>query len=142
MRKITDERLVLRNLKHIKIAYIVQTIGIIFILGFEFFQSGFEGMRDNPLWLVFILTGVVNAYLSMSLSVEHEQIRNPRKSLAMSVLVLAAVAAGTAYLTSNTPNLEGTEGLLLGIILFICGLVPLVYVYRLRVKQQQDAEDE
>ena len=45
MKKITDERLVLRNLQHIRIAFIVQTLGILSILGYELYQGGLEGMR-------------------------------------------------------------------------------------------------
>lgn len=48
MKKITDERLILRNLKNIKITYIVQTIGILSILGYDFFR-GLDRMRENPL---------------------------------------------------------------------------------------------
>lgn len=143
MKRITDERLILRNLQNIKIVYIVQTIGILIILGFEFFKGGLEGMRDNPLWIVFILTGVVAAYLSMSVSVEHEKaISNPKKSLIVSILVLTAIVAGVAYLISITPDFGWTEGGLFGAVLFICGLIPVYYVYRLRVKQEQDLEDE
>lgn len=51
MKKIKDERLVLNNLQDIRIIYIVQTIGILCILGYAFFQGGLEEMRANPLWL-------------------------------------------------------------------------------------------
>jgi len=73
MKKITDERLIFKNLQNIKVTYIVQTIGILSILGYEFVQGGLEGMRQNPLWLVFILTSVVYSYLSMSVSIDHEE---------------------------------------------------------------------
>ena len=29
-------------------------------------------MRKNPLWLVFMITTVISAYLSMSISADHE----------------------------------------------------------------------
>ncbi|PEF71880.1 hypothetical protein [Bacillus pseudomycoides] len=143
MKKITDERLILRNLKNIRITYIVQTIGILCILGYEFFQGGLDGMRENPLWMVFILTSVVSAYLSMSVSVEHEkEIKNPKKSLIVSMVVLTIIVVTVAYLISITPNFSWIDGLLLGAIVFICGFIPLYYVYRLRVKQEQNLEDE
>jgi len=143
MKKITDERLILRNLQHIKIAFIVQTIGILCILGYEFVRGGLEGMRENPLWIVFILTSIVYAYLSMSVSVEHERnIKNPKKSFIISMGVLTVIVVAVAYLTSITPNYGWTEGLLIGAILLLCGFIPLYYVYRLRMKQGQDLEDE
>ena len=80
MKKITDERLVVRNLQHVRIAFIVQTLGILGILGYEVIQGGLDQMRENPLWLVFMITSIVYAYLTMSTSVEHEKrIKNPWK---------------------------------------------------------------
>ncbi|MGG2014842.1 hypothetical protein [Bacillus sp. S10(2024)] len=143
MKKITDERLTLRNLQNIKIAYIVQTTGVLCILGYDFIQGGMERMRENPLWMVFMLTAIVAAYLSMSISVEHEKkIKNPKKSFIVSMAVLTVIGTGVAYLTSITPNFGCKDGLLLGAIIFICGLIPVYYVYNLRVKQGLDLEDE
>ncbi|MDF9763501.1 tellurite resistance protein TehA-like permease [Peribacillus simplex] len=143
MKKITDERLILRNLQHIKISYIVQTTGVLGILGYEFYKGGLEGMRENPLWIVFILTSVVSAYLSMSVSVEHEkEIKKYKKSFIISMVVLTVIVATVAYLTSITPNFGWIDGLILGAILFICGFIPVYYLYRLRMKQEQDLEDD
>ena len=143
MKKIKDERLVLKNLQNIKIVYIVQTIGVLCILGYSFFQGGLEEMRANPLWLLFILTSVVFAYLSMNVNVANEKtVADPKKSFSISMVILTAIAIIVAYLTSITPNYGWTEGVLLGVILFVCGLIPLYYIYRLRVKEKDDFEDE
>ena len=143
MKKIKDERLILINLQNIRIVYIVQTIGILFILGYTFFQGGLEEMRANPLWLLFILTSVVFAYLSMNVNVANEKmVKNPRKSLSISMVILTVIAIIVAYLTSITPNYGWTDGMLLGVVLFICGLIPSYYIYRLRVKEKDDFEDE
>lgn len=72
MKKIKDERLKLQNLKNIRIAYIIQTVGILGILGYDFIAKGPDGMRANPLWIVFMITAIISAYLSMSVSVDHE----------------------------------------------------------------------
>lgn len=135
MKKITDERLIVKNLQNIKIAYIIQTLGILCILGYDFFQGGLEQMRSNPLWILFILTSVVSAYLSMSVSVEYEKENiNPKKSFMFSLIVLAAIVVISAFLISITPGYGWGEGLLVGGVIFICGLTPLYYVYRLRMK--------
>ena len=102
-----------------------------------------DGMRENPLWMVFMVTTIVYLYLSMSVSVEHEkELKNPKKSFIISLAVLTVIVLAVAYLTSITPNFGWTEGLILGVILFICGLIPMYYVYKLRIKQEQDLEDE
>ncbi|SFI40557.1 MULTISPECIES: hypothetical protein [unclassified Bacillus (in: firmicutes)] len=143
MKKITDERLVLRNLQNIKIAYIVQTMGVLCILGYDFIQGGMERMRENPLWMVFMLTTVVAGYLSMSIGVEHEkEIKDPKKSFIIGMVVLTVIVAVFAYLTSITLNFGWGDGLLIGAIIFICGFIPIVYAYKLRVKQVQELEDE
>lgn len=143
MKKITDERLMLRNLQNIKIAYIVQTMGVLCILGYDFIQGGMERMCENPLWKVFMLTAVVAGYLSMSIGVEHEkEIKDPKKSFIIGMVVLTVIVAVFAYLTSITPNFGWGDGLLIGAIIFICGFIPIVYVYKLRVKQVQELEDE
>lgn len=72
MKKIKDERLIMKNLQNIKVAYIIQTLGIIGILGYDLITKGLAGMRDNPLWYVFIITSIISAYLSMNISVDHE----------------------------------------------------------------------
>ena len=143
MKKIKDERLILRNLQNIRIVYIVQTIGILFILGYTFFQGGLEKMRANPLWLLFILTSVVSAYLTMNVNVANEKmVENPKKSFRISMVIVIVIAIIVAYLTSITPNHGWTQGMLLGVILFICGFIPSYYIYRLRVKEKDDFEDE
>lgn len=135
MKKITDERLIFKNLQNIKIAYIIQTLGILCILGYDFFQGGLEQMRSNPLWFLFILTSVVSAYLSMSVSIEYEKENiNPKKSFMISLIVLTAIVVISASLISITPGYGWGEGLLVGGVIFICGLTPLYYVYRLRMK--------
>ena len=134
MKKITDERLIFKNLQNIKIAYIIQTLGILCILGYDFFQGGLEKMRSNPLWFLFILTSVVSAYLSMSVSIEYEKENiNPKKSFMISLIVLTDIVI-SASLISITPGYVWGEGLLVGGVIFICGLTPLYYVYRLRMK--------
>ncbi|HDR7892371.1 hypothetical protein ABEY61_21325 [Bacillus toyonensis] len=143
MKKITDERLVLRNLQNIRILFFVQTMGILCILGYDLIHGGFEHMRDNPLWMLFIITSVVSAYLSMSINVQQEHTKkNPKKSLLTSLLVLVVIVLGTSYLTSISPESSTRDGLLLGIILFICGLIPILYVYKLRMKQLADLVEE
>lgn len=143
MKKIKDERLILRNLQNIKIAYIVQTIGILVILGYTFFQGGLEGLRTNPLWLVWMLATVVHGYLSMSVSIEHERkTKNPRKSFTLSLVVLIILALAIGYFVSITPDFDWLNGLFFGTLAFICGFIPFYYIYRLRVKQKIEFEDE
>lgn len=143
MKKITDERLIVRNLQNIKIAYIVQTIGILLILGYEVFKSGVEGMTKNPLWMVFVVTSVIYGYLNMSVSVDHEKKpKEPVRSFFISLFVVTIIAVAFTTLTSITPNFNWGNGLLVGGIIFVCGIIPVSYVYRLRIKKKRDLEED
>ena len=142
MKKIKDERLIMRNLQNIKTVYIVQTIGILGILGHSFLQGGFDEMRANPLWLLFMLTTILSAYLSMRVSVENEQsVQNPARSFRISLLVLMTIIIIVSTLTLLTPGFGLSDAFLIGSILFICGFIPIYYIYRLRVKEQEDMEE-
>ncbi|MEK4969210.1 hypothetical protein MKX29_16615 [Cytobacillus sp. FSL R7-0696] len=142
MKKITDERLVLQNFKNIRIAFIIQTIGILGILGYDLVTSGLDEMRKNPLWTVFIITAVVSAYLSMSISADHEDNKiNPRKSLIISLVILILITTIVGFFVSLTQGFSLINGVIVGVILFICGLIPIIYIYYLR-KKRQDKDSE
>lgn len=133
MRKITDERLQLVQLKNIRIAFIIQTIGIVLILGYDFLQNGMEGMTDNPLWFVLMVTIVVFLYLSMRISVDYESSgKSRRKSFAISLIVLLVISIVLMVLVSITDGSNIVTGVILASILFVCGLIPIIYMYFLR----------
>lgn len=143
MKKITDERLVLQNLKNIRIAYIIQTVGILGILGYELVTKGLDGMRENPLWLVFMITTVISAYLSMSISSDQESNKiNPQKSLSISLVILILISTVVGFFVSLTDGFTIMNGAIMGGILFICGLIPVVYIYNLRTKRQNENIEE
>lgn len=143
MKKITDERLVLQNLKNIRIAFIIQTIGILSILGYDLVTKGLEGMRENPLWLVFMITAIISAYLSMSISADHEINKvNPQKRFSISLIVLILIATIVGFFVSLTDGFNITDGVIIGGILFICGFIPIVYIYNLRKKWQDEGMEE
>ncbi|MEJ8777351.1 hypothetical protein [Pseudogracilibacillus sp. ICA-222130] len=143
MKKIKDERLITLNLQNIKIAYIVQTIGIFGILGYEFFKNGMEGVTKNPLWFVFILTAIVYNYLNMSINVENEkEPKNATRSYIISFIVVMVFAITFGVLTAITPNFNWSDGLLIGGTIFISGIIPVSYIYRLRLKQEKDMEED
>lgn len=139
MQKIKDERLQWKNLQNIRVAFAVQTLGIVSILGYDLVTSGMEGMRNNPLWFVFIVTSVVIAYLSMNISVDHERTEaspKKRRNRTLGVLIFVAILIGvfTALLDGSTV----TSGLIIGLVILICGGIPLWYIYLLRKRRQEE----
>ena len=143
MKKITDERLVLQNLKNTRLVFIIQTIGILGILGYDAATKGLDGMRENPLWLVFMITAIISAYLSMSISADHETNKvSPQKRFSTSLIVLILISTVVGFLVSRTDGFSIINGVTIGGILFICGLIPAVYIYNLRKKRQDEDSDE
>ncbi len=136
MKKITDERLVLQNLKNMRVLFVFQNLGMIGILAYDFITKGMDGMTDNPLWYLFIMTSVVSAYLSMSISVDHEESsQSPKKRLVISIGVVLIIASILAVLTSMSEGSDPVDGGMVGLVMFICGLVPVLYVYSIRKKR-------
>ena len=136
MKKITDERLVLQNLKNMRVLFVLQNLGMIGILAYDFITKGMDGMTDNPLWYLFIMTSVVSAYLSMSISVDHEESsQSPKKRLVISIGVVLIIASILAVLTSMSEGSDPVDGGMVGLVMFICGLVPVLYVYSIRKKR-------
>lgn len=133
MKKITDERLQLVQLKNIRIAFIIQTIGVVLILGYDFIKDGMEGMSANPLWFVLMVTMVVFLCLSMRISVDYESSGKSRqKSFVISLVILFIVSIVLMILVSITDGSNVVTGLILASILFVCGLIPIIYIYFLR----------
>jgi len=132
MKKITDERLILQNLKNIRILFVVQNIGIIGILIYDLISGGFDGMTNNPLWFVFMISIVIFAYLSMSISIENEENdSSPQRGLKVSLVVLA-LASIVTFSISVIDGLSIVNGLIISVVIFICGFIPLFYIYKLR----------
>ncbi|RLL45491.1 hypothetical protein D8M04_11645 [Oceanobacillus piezotolerans] len=143
MQKIKDERLILRNLKNIRIAYVIQTLGIIAILGYDLVTKGIGGMTNNPLWFVFIVTTIVSALLSMNISVEHESEKSsPKKGLKISITVLVLICIAAGIIISLIDGFNMMNGFVLPGIFFICGFFPIYYIYHLRKKREENFEDK
>src|SRR5690625_7529120 len=81
-KKIKDERIQLKNLRHIRILFMIQSLGILTILIYDLVTGGFEKMMSNPLWYVFMITLIVSGYLSMNISVNYEpENKSPKRKI-------------------------------------------------------------
>jgi len=137
----TDERLVSKNLQKIRIAYAVQTLGIVAILGYDFVSGGMDGMTDNPLWIVFIVSTIVLAFLSMNISVDHESNKEfAKKGLVISFIILALISIIVGTFTTFSEGFSTTDGILTGVIFLICGCIPFLFLFSIRKRKDDDSE--
>ncbi|SET74071.1 hypothetical protein SAMN05421676_107145 [Salinibacillus kushneri] len=138
MKKIKDERLILQNLKNIRIAFLVQSAGIVAILLYETISKGFSEVSDNPLWFVFILTGVILSWLNLRISVDMDD-KSGKKAPGPyypKVVIAAVVGMVSALLVKFGPDGGSTRNaIIIGIVLFVCFLASYSFVHYLRKKR-------
>ncbi|ASF38826.1 hypothetical protein CEH05_06735 [Halobacillus halophilus] len=142
MERINDERLQLRNLKNIRIVYIIQTFGILAILAYDLVTKGMDRMTENPLWAVFMISAVVNAYLMMNISVDHEKQTSPEKGLYISLAVVGVLSIASGAMVTLLGSNGMGSGFLIGGIILVCSLVPVIYIYVLRKRKIEDEDEE
>ncbi|MGM8365187.1 hypothetical protein ACLIBG_06860 [Virgibacillus sp. W0181] len=136
----TDERLISKNLQKIRIAYAVQIIGIVGILGFDFIADGMNGVKQNPLWIVFILSTVVLAFLSMNTSVDYEDDKvSAKKGLTFSTIAVTLISIVIGALTSFSDGFNAINGVLIGLIFLVCGLIPFIFLFAVRNRQGKES---
>lgn len=137
MKKITDERLILKNLKSIRGAYTIQTLGILGILGYDWIIRGSEAVFESPLWFIFIVSTTAGLFFSMDISVSHETPkRTPKKSLGISTVIIALISIAVGIFVPFSSKSDSINGLIVGGVLFIVVFIPYIYLYYLRTKQQ------
>ncbi|MFD1363412.1 hypothetical protein [Lentibacillus salinarum] len=135
----TDERLTLKNLQKIRVAYAVQTLGIVGILGYDLVTEGMGGMKENPLWIIFILSTTILAFLSMDVGVDHENNKSSaKKGLMISFIALALISITIGIFTSLNEGFTATDGILTGVIFLICGVIPFLFLFYLRKRRGDD----
>ncbi|WP_142342498.1 branched-chain amino acid ABC transporter substrate-binding protein [Bacillus cereus] len=144
MKKIKDERLILQTLKNIRIAFLFQSLGIIGILGYIGFTEGIDHITKSPLWLLFMLTSILLAYLQLSVSIDVEEGEKEIKLTPYSKLVLRSFIIGTIvaiiYIIFS-PGRPLFEAILTGSIFFLCFLVSYSVSYFIKKHRLHDNDE-
>ncbi|MCY8758128.1 hypothetical protein [Bacillus haynesii] len=138
-----DERLQIQSLKNIRIAFIFQTAGIFAILLYDMIKEGVMEARNNPLWLLFILTMVVLGWLNLKISVDmYDNAKEQKKPVPYYRIVIFSVLIGTimALLAKFGPDhSDNIEAFIIGSVGFICFLIPFSFVaYIIRKRSKDD----
>ncbi|WJE51868.1 branched-chain amino acid ABC transporter substrate-binding protein [Bacillus cereus] len=144
MKKIKDERLILQNLKNVRIAFLFQSIGIIGILGYIGFNEGIDQITKSPLWLLFMLTSILLAYLQMGVSIDAEETEKGMKTTPYYKLVLRSTIVGIIFAIIYvilSPERPLWEAILIGSILFLCFLASFSVSYFIKKKRMQDIDE-
>ena len=141
MKKIKDERLILQTLKNVRIAFLFFFFFIIGMLGYIGLIDGMDQITNSPLWLLFMLTSILLAYLQLSVSIDVEEGEKEIKLTPYYKLVLHSLIVGIVmaiiYIIFN-PERPLFEAILTGSILFICFLVSYSISYFIKKRRLQD----
>lgn len=70
LNKLSDERLLAKNLRNIRIAFVVQTLGVMAVLGYEWIKNGAYAVFAEPLCLVLLVS--ISVYLALTIPIARE----------------------------------------------------------------------
>ena len=144
MKQIKDERLVIQNLKNIRIVFVVQTLGIVAVLISQAIKEGITKAVTGPLWLVFILSFTVFSALNLKVVFDIFDTASKRKKPRpfYPVPLIAVLIGGVfALLAKVGPDKSSTaEALIVGSVFSLCFLVTgaIVYSWEKRRSQTKD----
>jgi hypothetical protein len=141
---IKDERLIIQNLRNIRIAFVFQTLGILGILIYDGIRKGLSHVTDNPLWFVFMVTSIILGYLNLRISVDEFETHNGKKPGSYYKSVILSLVIGVIFSVITILAPEGTvkDAVIIGAVMFSCFLFSFTVVYFLRKKRYEDNEDE
>lgn len=142
MKKIKDERLVIQSLKNIRITFLVQTVGILAILVYEFITNDVQAVFNHPLWIVLIVTSLVLISLNLKISVDiYDNAYGSTKPGPFYRIIILSIVVGVvlAFLAKLGPDKSNNmEALIVGGVVFVCVLIPFSFVHYLRKKRAEE----
>lgn len=141
MKRIKDERLILQNLKNIRVAFIVQTIGIIGILVYQAISEGIMAFTKNPLWMLLLLVGIVLNYQNLMIANDIEDKKTNPGSYSWILILAVAIGIVVGLLVNFSPGDGNPNALLAGVAVALCFLIPFSIVHIL-LKRRLDNRGE
>lgn len=145
MKKITDERLQLVNLKNTRILFLVETLQILAIQIYTVITDGPEAAFHSPLMFVIFTIGALGGFLQMRVSADMEDSqkhrRKPMPYYGLFLISLTIGASVSIVLLLTDPH-HPAGALISGIIFFICFLAAFSVGYYIRKKRSRDHDDE
>lgn len=145
MKKITDERLLIKNLKNVRVAFLVQTLGLFAVLTYVAITEGVSEAIGNPFFVVFMLSMAVYSWLNLGISwdmSEHsEGVKRPGPYYRV-ILWSSGVGVMFGYLAKfGSDGSSNLDAFIVGGVAFICNLISFSIFHFLRVKRYNELED-
>ncbi|MEB4817768.1 branched-chain amino acid ABC transporter substrate-binding protein [Bacillus thuringiensis] len=125
-------------------AFLFQYIGVVGILGYIGPTEGIDQITKSPLWLLFMLTSILLAYLQLSVSIDVEEGEKEIKLPPYYKLVLRSLLIGiiiTIIYLIFSPERPLFEAILTGSVFLICFLVSYSVSYFIKKRRLQDNDE-
>ncbi|KAB2424801.1 MULTISPECIES: branched-chain amino acid ABC transporter substrate-binding protein [Bacillus cereus group] len=125
-------------------AFLFQYIGVVGILGYIGSTEGIDQITKSPLWLLFMLTSILLAYLQLSVSIDVEEGEKEIKLTPYYKLVLRSLLIGiiiTIIYLIFSPERPLFEAILTGSVFLICFLVSYSVSYFIKKRRLQDNDE-
>ena len=145
MKKIKDERLLLKNLKNIRIAFLVQSIGLFSVLTYIALTEGPREATGNLFFTVFLLSMAVYLWLSLDISrdvSDHSEIEKRPAPYYRWVLLSAGIGIVIGLAARFGPDKSSvSDSLLVAGVVFVCFLILYSINYFIKKKRYNEDND-
>ncbi|HDW3058254.1 TPA: branched-chain amino acid ABC transporter substrate-binding protein [Bacillus cereus] len=127
-------------------AFLFQYIGVVGILGYIGSTEGIDQITKSPLWLLFMLTSILLAYLQLSVSIDVEEGEKeikltPYYKLVLRSLLIGIIITITIIYLIFSPERPLFESILTGSVFLICFLVSYSVSYFIKKRRLQDNDE-
>lgn len=143
MKKIKDERLILKNLKNIRIAFTFQTIGIISILVYKAITIDLDSVLGSPLWFVLMISCLVTVYLNINIAIDNEEQDKKTNQVPYykKILIILVIGIVTSLLIIFTSDTTIMSAVIIGAVFFLCFTATYTYTHHLKKKRLEDDDE-
>ena len=145
MKRMTDERLLIKNLKNVRVAFLVQTFGILALLTYVAITEGISEAIGTPLFGVYMSSMGLYSWLSLGVSWEMaEHSEGVKKPGPYYRVIMLSTGAGvvSGLLTKFGPDKSSNlDAFIVSGVLFSSFLISLSIMHYLQKRRYNEQED-
>ena len=145
MKRMTDERLLIKNLKNVRVAFLVQTFGILAVLTYVAITEGVSEAIGNPFFVVYMSSLGLYSWLNLSISwdmSEHsEGVKKPGPYYRV-IMLSTGVGVVFGLLAKFGPDKSSNlDAFIVSGVLFSSFLISLSIMHYLEKRRYNEQED-
>nr|AFW17845.1 hypothetical protein pJHW3_004 [Enterococcus thailandicus]AFW17893.1 hyprothetical protein [Enterococcus faecalis] len=133
VKKIRDERLIIKNLKNIRLAFVIENVVILIILAIQLMNEKFTEVisLNNPLWFVIFIGSFSLVITSVNISLPMED--KTQKTSFFRILLYSLAIFITSFLFFYLVSYKNIMiALICGFIMFFCAILYQIYLNKFK----------